>query len=45
MTSSLVQLDWSVDSTLLTVVTETNDLLFVNVVNKQKVDPGSVRDV
>lgn len=43
--SALAQLDWSVDSVLLSVVSETHELIFVDVQKRGKVEPAAVRDV
>jgi microtubule-associated protein-like 6 len=45
MGSALAQLDWSVDSALMTVVSKDGNLLFVDITKRARVEPAAVRDV
>lgn len=45
LTQGLVQLDWSADSALLSVVSEAHELVFVDVNGKQKAEPSKVSGV
>lgn len=43
MQSSLAELDWSKDSALLAVVSETSELYFVDALKQKRIEPSAVR--